>query len=356
VPVLAAYQRLVQEGKLNGDDRQVAAARRLSVLADAVKRHQHAGLLGLGRGRFAPGVYLWGDVGRGKSMLMTLFAQEAGLQALRKQHFHVFIADIQERLRSQRALKAKDPLARVIADFAREVRILCLDELEIRDIATASIMARLFEALFREKVAVVTTSNRPPDDLYLDGQNREYILPFIALLKEQMEVIELDAARDYRLRRLTEAQLWLDPLTPNNRARFDDLWRILTADAPLAPLKIAIASRSWMLNRAASDAVKLTFAEACEAERGVNDYLALAEQCSTVFLEDIPALGPDQRNAARRFVLLIDALYEARVKLVALAQTPPDALYQQGDGAFEFGRTVSRLSEMRSSEYLGARR
>jgi cell division protein ZapE len=301
-------------------------------------------------------LYLYGGVGRGKSMLMDLFAREAGVKGLRKQHFHVFMGDLQQRLKSTRAMKARDPLTHVIDQLAREVRVLCLDELEIRDIADAAIMARLFEALFAAEVSVVTTSNRPPDDLYLDGQNREYILPFIELLKTRMDVVKLDAARDYRLRRLSEARLWLWPVAPDTRENFNELWKTMTAAGDAAPLTINIASRQWVIEQAVGDVVRLDFAETCATERGVNDYLALARQVSTVFLEEVPQLGPDQRNEARRFVLLIDALYEARVKLVTLAASKPEALYPSGDGSFEFDRTVSRIAEMRSVEYLKSER
>ena len=310
------------------------------------------------------GAYLWGPVGRGKSMLMDLFFELAPVQPKRRVHFHVFMAEVHAMVNAWRTgdvaarrarfgeARGDDPIAPVARVIAGSARLLCFDELQVTDIADAMILGRLFEALFARGVTLVSTSNRPPDDLYRNGINRGLFLPFIELLKANMSIVAVEGERDYRLDRLRAARTWLSPVDPDNEREFDRLWRDMLDGAPESGVTLEVLGRREHWPRAAGKMLRANFASLCGHALGPSDYLAIADRFDTVFIEAIPRLGPEKRDEARRLATLIDTLYEARSRLVVLASAEPDKLYPVGDLAFEFERTASRLKEMRSAQWL----
>ena len=364
---IARYRALVSAGVLAPDAAQADAAARLQTLSEALERPAPWLSRVFGRPETPRGVYLWGGVGRGKSLLMDIFFNNTRVDPKRRVHFHEFMAETHDRIAAWRAgtdstrrrhpgvnRKAPDdPMPPVARDIAVDARLLCFDEFQVSDIADAMILGRLFDALFAEGVTVVATSNRPPDDLYRDGLNRQLFLPFIALLKSRLEVFELKAARDFRLERLGGAPVYYAPLSPDADAAMDAAWSRYICDARERSEEIAVRGRRVVVPRAARGAARFTFADLCEAPLGAADYIAFARRYDALFVDGVPRLGPEKRNEAKRFVTLIDALYEARTKFVCSADSEPDALYASGDGAFEFARAASRLMEMRSADYLG---
>ncbi len=367
--VRARYDERVASGALTGDPAQAEAADRLDALAADLAKPQRRGLFSK-----APepvqGLYLWGGVGRGKSMLMDLFFAELKIAPKRRVHFHEFMAEVHERLDVWRKMSeadrkrspwrvssaGDDPIAPVAKQVASEARLLCFDEFQVTQIADAMILARLFDAVFAQGVTVVATSNRHPDDLYKDGINRGLFLPFIQRLKERCGVFELVSARDYRLDRLVEAPVWYSPLGQGSAAALDLAWTRLTLGAEPQHCVLTVKGRKLDVSREAAGVARFSFEELCARPLGSIDYLTIAATFHTIILEGIPLLTPDRRNEAARFVSLIDALYEARTKLVASAAAEPDRLYPDGDGAFEFQRTASRLFEMRSASYIAEER
>ncbi|MGB1546981.1 MAG: cell division protein ZapE [Alphaproteobacteria bacterium] len=358
---LAAYHRQTETGKITPDPAQLATLQYLDALYDSLGHYrprQSWWRRAFPGGRAIPapkGVYLHGDVGRGKSMLMDLFFEHAPVHRKRRVHFHEFMLEAHARLHEWRResagnRKAKDPLPLVAADLAREAWLLCFDELQILDIADAMIVGRLFAALFEEGVVVVATSNRAPDDLYKDGLQRESFLPFIALMKEKLHVVELAGDQDYRLRLLRDLNVYRTD--DGAEAALDGAFERLTMGSAPKPCTLLVQGRRLDVRRAARGVVRFSFAELCERPLGAADYLEIANQFHTVLLDRIPRLTPDSRNEAKRFVTLIDALYEHKVKLIASAEDAPEALYPSGDGAMEFRRTVSRLLEMQSEAYF----
>lgn len=315
------------------DGEQQAAAARLAGLA--------AALSGGWRWRKAAprGIYLHGGVGRGKTMLMDEFFGRVADVSKRRAHFHGFMQDVHGRLHGARA-KARDAIAPVARAIAAEARLLCLDELQISDIADAMIVGRLFEALLGHGVVIVTTSNLPPDRLYADGLNRKLFLPFIKLLGEKLDVIELGGGIDYRLGRVKAEESFVTPLGPLADAAVQEVWRKLTDTERGVPCEIEVLGRKLKVPQTAHGCARFQFAELCEAALGPADYLALARNFGTVFVENIPILSAEQKNAAARFVTLIDALYDAKVRLVASAA-----------GLSGGARTVSRLQEMQSAAW-----
>jgi cell division protein ZapE len=367
--VRSRYDERVASGELTGDAAQAEAACRLDALALALSRPPKRSLFGKAP-EAVRGIYLWGGVGRGKSMLMDLFFAEAKISPKRRVHFHEFMAEVHERLDVWRKMSdadrrrspwrvkdaGDDPIAPVAKQVASEAHLLCFDEFQVTQIADAMILGRLFDAVFANGVAVVATSNRTPDDLYKDGINRALFLPFIERLKARCDVVELVSARDYRLDRLVEAPVWYAPLGAGSSVALDLAWTRLTLGAEPQQCVLTIKGRKLDVSREAAGVARFTFEELCARPLGSLDYLAIAATFHTVILENIPLLTPDRRNEAARFVSLIDALYEARTKLVASAAAEPDRLYPDGDGAFEFQRTASRLFEMRSAAYIAEER
>jgi cell division protein ZapE len=362
----AAYGDRLRAGELRPDAAQAAGVRALARLEGELNA---LGEPGFGFSFFKKpksprGVYLWGPVGRGKSMLMDLFFAAAPVAKKRRVHFQAFMAEVhglvdqwrkgdaaQRRARFGQA-RGDDPIAPTADLIAEDARLLCFDELQVTDIADAMILGRLFEALFDRGVVLVATSNRAPDDLYKDGLNRQLFLPFIAMLKARLEVVRIAGPTDFRLEMLRSAGVYFSPIGEKTEAAFDALWRDVLGGAEEVGATLEVLGRKLRLPHASGTLLRASFASLCLAALGPQDYLAIAGRFETVFLEAVPVLTPDRREAARRFVTLIDALYEARTRLVVLAQAEPDDLYPEGDGRFEFERTASRLHEMRSAAWL----
>jgi cell division protein ZapE len=361
---LFSYRARRAQGLLEADPAQELAAEKLQSLHNALRHFRPStGLQGwkarLGLAATAEeapqGLYLYGGVGRGKSMLMDLFFAGAPVKAKRRVHFHRFMLEIQRRLHERRARKEAEPLGQVADEIARGASLLCFDELHVYNIADAMILGRLFEGLLRRGVVVVATSNWAPDDLYKDGLQRDRFLPFIDMLKHRLDVLHLAGARDFRLARLKTMEVYHHPLDAAAAQALDRAFAVLTDDARGEELAVPVeGGRSLTLKQTALGVARASFAELCQKPLGAADYAALAENFHTLILSGVPQLGPERHNEARRFMTLVDTLYEHRVNLVASAERPPHALYPQGQGAFEFQRTISRLIEMRSAEYIEA--
>lgn len=356
-PVQTAYHRLIAEGQIEADDAQSAAVAALDALYKRLENYRPDGVLAkfLWRKKKPPqGLYLYGAVGRGKSMLMDLFFSLAPVAKKRRVHFHAFMQETHARIHEYRQAhpKSGDPMPAIAKAIAAEVTLLCFDELQVKDIADASILGRLFSLLLEAGIVVVATSNRHPDDLYKGGLNRHRFLPFIDFLKQRHDIHALLAEKDYRLARLTAAPVWFSPCGPRARKALDERFDTLTEGVASAPLRLDLKGRFLDVPQAAGGVARIGFEALCIEARGAADYLALAAHFHTLILDNVPLLEPQKKNEAVRFVTLIDALYEAKVKLIASADGPPQKLYPEGDEAFEFERTVSRLMEMQSRDYL----
>lgn len=356
------YQELVTAGELRPDPDQKRAAERLAILQAELEAQPARGSTLWKLLRKPPeaprGLYLWGGVGRGKSMLMDLFFDRAQVKRKRRAHFHEFMLDVHERLREVRKSESGDPIPPVVAALAEEARLLCFDEMVVNNMADAAIMSRLFTGLLEQRVTIVTTSNRAPDDLYKDGLNRQLFLPFIELIKQKLDVMSLNGPVDYRRDRLGNAKLWQAPNDASATAALSESFFRLTdypvEDRARVPSEdiLVPGGRSLHVPKSLKGVAVFSFKRLCAEPRGASDYLTIARHYHTVIIVGIPVLGPENRNEAARFVTLIDALYEYKVKLLAGAEAQPDALYPTGDGSFEFERTASRLMEMQSDEYL----
>ncbi len=356
------YQAMLQGGELKPDPHQALAIAALAQIQRQLEAVPPRGsmLWRLFGQKPDPvrGLYLWGGVGRGKSMLMDLFFDCTAIRRKRRAHFHEFMLDIHARLRAERKKEAGDPIPPLVEALADEARLLCFDEMVVNNTADAAIMSRLFTGLIDAGVTIVTTSNRVPGDLYKDGLNRPLFLPFIALVEQRLDVMALNGPTDYRRDRLGNAKTWLVPSgEAATKALSDSFFRLTDyppedrAHVPSMELDVG-AGRKLMVPKALKGVGVFSFKRLCAEARGAADYLAIARYFHTVMMVGIPVLGPHNRNEAARFVTLIDALYEYKVKLLACADASPDMLYPQGDGKFEFERTVSRLMEMQSQEYL----
>lgn len=348
---LARYRKAVAQGRLKPDALQEHAARKLHALSRALRRR--SGWRPFRRLEAAPrGLYIWGDVGRGKSMLMDLFFEEAAATPKRRVHFNAFMAETHARIHAERGRGASDPIAPVAQLVAKEAQLLCFDEFQVNDVADAMILGRLFEQLFERRVTIVATSNTAPERLYEGGLNRQLFLPFIALLKERLEIVELNGPTDYRRLLIAGLKVYLCPLGPGADAAMDEDWLKLTGRADANPATLTVLGRSLRVPGAAGGVARFSFDDLCLAPLAGADYLAIARAYHTVFIDRIPAMTPAMRDAARRFTLLIDTLYDEGVKLVCSAAVPPEGLYVEGDNAQAFRRTVSRLIEMQSRAYL----
>ena len=364
--ILEIYEARVRTGQLAPDLAQADVAARLDELAGKLGRTKSGFLI---RPKPPRGLYIWGGVGRGKSMLMDLFFDHVPVKRKLRTHFHDFMLETHAFIAKWRKMDdaarrsheayvrsaGDDPIAPAAKRIADQARLLCFDEFFVTDITDAMILGRLFEQLWDRDVTVVATSNRHPDDLYKNGVNRQLFKPFIEMIKTKSHVVELVAERDYRLERLQAAPVYYHPIDADADKAMDAAWARMTGGATEIAETLTIQGRSVLVPRTAAGCARINFADFCERPLGAADYLALARRFHTVFIDRTPKLSPANRNAAKRFVTLVDALYEARAKLVISADAEPDELYTEGDGAFEFERTASRLFEMQSVDYLAAK-
>jgi cell division protein ZapE len=363
------HRALLAAGEIERDPHQERVVAKLDALQARLERHPLAEkssslsrLFGRGSSetRSVQGLYLYGDVGRGKTMLMDLFFAAVAIHRKHRAHFHEFMLDVHARVHAWRQqhkrgeVKGDDPIPAVAAALADEARLLCFDELNVTDIADAMILGRLFTELFEQGVTVVATSNVPPDELYLEGLNRPLFLPFVALIEKHMEVVRLEARTDFRLEKLASAPVWHVPAGAAADAALAATWRQLTGSDAGAPQEFALKGRILRVPKAAMGAAWFSFSELCGRALGAADYLKLAHEFHTLLLAGIPVMDLERRNEAKRFIILIDTLYDRAVKLVASAEAEPEALYSAAAGfeAREFARTASRLIEMRSRSYL----
>ena len=362
--LLARYEQLIADGQLKTDSAQRAAAKRLQRLQNELeagprKRNWFQRLTSTAAATPEPrGVYMWGGVGRGKSMLMDLFVETLDLERKRRVHFHAFMLEVDALVAQARKAQRDDPLIGVALQMAEQTRCLAFDEMTVTNTADAAIMGRFFTTMMESGTVIVTTSNRPPRDLYKDGLNRSLFLPFIELVEREMDVVPLNGPTDYRLDRLGDLQTWHTPLGDAATAQVREAFFRLTdfkpedaANVPAGSLDLG-GGRRLFVPKALKGVGVFSFKRLCGENRGAADYLAIAREFHTVIIVGIPRMGPENRNEAIRFMKLIDALYEHRVKLFATAAELPFKLYTAGDGSFEFARTASRLNEMQSDEYM----
>jgi cell division protein ZapE len=357
--LLADYRALIAAGALEADAAQAQEAAKLDKLVEALRhwRPKRPGLSGFfDRSTPAPkGRYIFGPVGRGKTMLMDLFYAATKFKPRRRLHFHAFMSEVHDLIAVTRKRVPGDPIPHVARTLAARARLLCFDELHITDIADAMILGRLFSVLFEVQVVLVATSNVPPAELYKDGLNRQLFAPFIDLLMANVELDELMAARDFRLAKLSGKPLYFCPADARARTEMDRLWNQLTSGHPGDDVAIDVKGRRLHVARAAMGIARFSFAELCERPFGTLDYLALARNFHTIMIDNIPAMTAAQKSVARRFVNLIDTLYDARVCLIASAAAEPHGLLPHNEAGLLVDRTISRLIEMRSETYLAGR-
>ncbi|HXD45649.1 MAG TPA: cell division protein ZapE [Pseudolabrys sp.] len=363
------YAALVSTGKIEPDPAQADLVRRLVALEKALAQQRlsrkSSSLGWLFSRQQAPGpikgLYVHGDVGRGKTMLMDLFFAASEVRRKRRAHFHEFMADVHERVREFRhrlklgEIVNGDPIRHVADEIAEETWLLCFDEFHVTDIADAMILGRLFTRLFEQGVVLVATSNVAPDDLYKDGLNRALFLPFLDLLSRYVDVVRLSARTDYRMEKLSGVTTWYVPADEDAEVALDIAWQRLTGVLAGEPVDIHLAGRVLRVPEAAMGVARFAFAQLCEQPLGANDYLRLVREFHTLIVDRVPVMDYADRNAAKRFIILIDTLYDHAVKLIASAEAEPAGLYTADEGyeALEFRRTVSRLIEMRSQGYIG---
>lgn len=360
---------LTAKGELQPDDAQMAVARQFDrVLSDLKGRKpaKKSSALGWLFARKNPksdvikGLYIFGSVGRGKTMLMDMFYEMAPVAAKRRCHFHEFMADVHNRVHAYRQrlkngeVKDPDPIPPVAAQLLAEAELLCFDEFSVTDIADAMILGRLFTELFAKGCVLVTTSNVIPDNLYKDGLNRSLFLPFVEILKKHVSVITLDSPTDYRMEKLVSLPVYVTPLGPDTSSKIDEAWRHATAGKTVAPAVIEHKGRKIAVPAASGKVARFTFNDLCAKPLGASDYLEIAKNYTTVFVTDIPYLSASKRNETKRFIILVDTLYDNAVRLFASAEVMPEELLteRRGTEGFEYDRTVSRLFEMRSRDYL----
>ena len=348
------YARKVRDGDLTADPAQEAVLPEFDrIQAGLETRLGRSGLAGFFRreSNDLKGLYIWGGVGRGKSMLMDLFYEHVAIEQKRRVHFHAFMQEVQAALHEARKTGVEDAILPVADEIISTTKLLCFDEMQITDIADAMIVGRLFEQLFNAGVVVVTTSNRVPNDLYKDGLNRPLFEPFIGLMNDHLVVHELTSPTDYRQNRLSGAQVYFEPANSEAEQAIEKMWREMTQGAAGHLMTLCVKGREVEVPAFHNGIGRASFWDLCGKPLGPADYLVIAEAVRVLFLENIPRLGSENFNQARRFVTLIDALYEAKVRLIATAADRPECLYMEGEGSFEFERTASRLREMQSFDW-----
>ncbi|MFM2279024.1 MAG: hypothetical protein RLZZ444_1255 [Pseudomonadota bacterium] len=362
---------LVAEGKITRDPNQFEIAHKLDSVIEALRtRHKASKSSALGwlfakrrrTGEPIRGLYIHGSVGRGKTMLMDMTFSLAPIERKRRAHFHEFMADVHQRIHEHRQklkrgeTKQADPVPPVAEALFKEAELLCFDEFTVTDIADAMILSRLFTELFARGCVLIATSNVEPDNLYRDGLNRQLFLPFITLLKVNAEIVSLDTDTDYRMEKTKSLPVWLTPLNDANQRRMDEAWRAISSKNTVHPDRIERQGRFIEVPMAAGNAARFSFQDLCARPLGAADFLAIADRYSTLFVENIPVMTPEMRNETKRFIILVDALYDAGIRLVASAEVMPEDLLpvRRGTEGFEFDRTISRLFEMRSEDYLSA--
>jgi cell division protein ZapE len=361
------YLTQVRKAHLEKDPDQIRIIHELDRLLDELMNYRlerktsALGWLFAKRGKHVPrGLYIWGAVGRGKTMLMDLFYEAIPIEHKRRVHFHAFMADVHRRihdwrtLKKQGAVRGDDPIAPVADALAQQAWLLCFDEFVVSDIADAMILGRLFQALFARGIVVVATSNVEPSHLYEGGLNRALFIPFIHMIQEKMKVLRLEARTDFRLEKLGGADVYYTPADERARQALDAIFLRLTGHEKGAPFELDVSGRIWTVPEASHHVARIGFDDLCATALGASDYLALAQHFHTVIVDDIPIMPFEKRNEAKRFIILIDALYDRHVKFIASAAAAPHQLYlaHEGREAFEFDRTISRLIEMRSDVYL----
>lgn len=349
--LLDRYREAVASGTLKCDIAQESAVEKLRALSIALRKYRPGRRFVL-RSRPPRGIYLWGDVGRGKSMLMDLFFDSVLFETTRRVHFNAFMTDVHARIHAERLKGGDDPIAPVARALASDAHLLCLDEFQVLDVADAMILGRLFEQLFAHGVVFVGTSNVAPDHLYEGGLNRQLFLPFVELLKSNLDVFALTGPIDYRLHRIGGIKVYLSPWSTEADAAMDAAWIRLTDERRPTHAALTVLGRTLHVPHAAKGVARFSFDDLCVQPLAAPDYLAIAQAFHTVMIDRIPRLSPTQRNEARRFIILVDTLYDEGVKLICSAAVAPADLYREGDGAESFRRTASRLIEMQSDDYL----
>ena len=349
--MIEAYRAELQDGSLKPDPAQAAAAARLEALSQALADYKQGFSL-FGKKGAPRGLYIWGDVGRGKSMLMDLFFENAPVSPKQRLHFNAFMMDVHGRIHAERQAGGHDPIPPVARAMAEQARLICFDEFQVTDVADAMIFGRLLEQLFALGTVIVATSNMPPDRLYEGGINRQLFLPFIAQIKAKLDVVELNGPTDYRLLHIKGLNIYMSPLSPQTDAAMDAAWSRVTDGAKAKPAALTVLGRTLNVPKAAHGAARFDFADLCVQPLAAPDYLAIARHFHTVLIDHIPVMTDNMHNVARRFVVMIDTLYDENVKLICSAAAEPDSLYPGGTGSEAFRRVASRLTEMQSEDYL----
>ena len=352
--LITRFRAAVGSGELKKDAAQEAAVQRLQKLANALKTYKPRRRGIFLRAQQPPrGLYIWGDVGRGKSMLMDLFFELAPIEKKRRVHFNAFMMDVHGRIHAERQKAGSDdPIPPVARATAADATLFCFDEFQVTDVADAMILGRLFQQLFELGVVIVATSNTPPQNLYEGGLNRQLFLPFITLMQEKLDVLELHGPLDYRMHRMSGLDIYITPLGSEADAKMDAAWLRLTDQPRSEPATLTVFGRKLIVPQATKGAARFSFDDLCAKPLAAPDYLEIARHFHTVLIDNIPQMDSTRRNEARRFTILIDTLYDEGVKLICSAAASPDQLYIEGDGAEAFRRTASRLVEMRSVDYL----